>query len=127
MVFVFHIAPKKDSLSLCASPLFCSREELPDKPNYGSGYENDREEVINLQWIAPRKSVEIGSYDISSFRIGAPDLEKDLVEGRRRLHLYSAVKYRGILEDKVYRSTFCYVTVLAGVQMVGPYDYNQYT
>jgi hypothetical protein len=73
---------------------------LPDKPNYGSGYENDREEVINLQWIAPRKSVEIGSYDISSFRIGAPDLEKDVVEGRRRLHLYSAVKYRGILEGK---------------------------
>jgi len=102
-------------------------EELPDKPSYGIHYDNDHAEVLNVQWLAPMKDMDVGSFNIDAYRDGAPEIYKDLNEGRRRLYVYSAVKYRGILEDKVYRSTFCYFAIQGGLRMGGPYGYNEYT
>jgi hypothetical protein len=102
-------------------------EELPENPFYGIHYDNDDALILNVQWLAPGKDMQVGSYYLEAIREGNPEHWADMEGGRRRLYLYSAVKYRGILEDKVYRSTFCYMAINGGLMMSGPYGYNEYT
>jgi len=102
-------------------------ERLLDKPSFGPYYDDDSAEVLNVQWLAPKKDMDVGSFDVGIYKEGDPQTYQDLKDGKRVLYVYSAVKYRGILEDKVYRSTFCYMAMQGGLRMAGPYGYNIYT
>lgn len=53
-------------------------EELPDKPSYGIHYDNDHTEIMNVQWLAPKKDMQVGSYYLGSIREGNPEHWADL-------------------------------------------------
>jgi hypothetical protein len=106
-------------------------EEMPADYNYGPHYDDQGTEVFNQPWLAPEGERNVATFDpttATSEEIGLRN-KVQLTMGSRVLYFLSAIKYRGILNDKVFESRWCFSWSHAkGLYHAGPWpSYNSYT
>lgn len=103
-------------------------EELPADYSYGLNYYNPHVEIMNVEWLAPGSEKHLCYFDPSVLSELGGDLKNDLTGGRRTLYFLSAIKYRGMLNDTIFESRWCYRWAMPpGLFLSGPYGYNKYT
>jgi hypothetical protein len=104
-------------------------EELPAEANYGFGYDDPHMEEINVPWIAPGAEMELASYSLVLAQELGEKLRSELNVGTKCALFFSSVKYRGMLNDTIFESRWCFrwLGQNRGLRPAGPYGYNKYT
>jgi hypothetical protein len=97
--------------------------------NYGIGYYEKDAEVINVEWIAPDAEREIASFNYTALHELPEDIKGAIQRGERWICFMSAMKYRGMLNDTIFESRWCFRWggEEHGLRLAGPYGYNKYT
>jgi hypothetical protein len=112
------------------APMFISPEhdeKLPQDYGYGVGY-YDPMEIINVEWLAPEDEMHLCYFDASLVELLPDNVRRDVSEGRRVIYYLSALKYRGMLNDTIYESRWCFRwPSTRGLFLSGPSGYNKYT
>jgi hypothetical protein len=110
-------------------PIFPKQdEELPQDYNYGFGYYDPGAAMFNEEWLAPQGEKCLCSFNASFLEGLAESTRRELNDGRRILYYLSALKYKGMLNDTIFESRWCFSWPSPrGLYLSGPYGYNKYT
>jgi hypothetical protein len=99
--------------------------ETIGKPVYGKFFE-EHWQILNEPMIFPGESRPAGSYSISILNNEAPELWNEIATVKKRLYIYSTIKYKGPFSDDIYTTGYCYL-IWQGAKMSGDYGYNYNT
>jgi hypothetical protein len=103
-------------------------EELPQDFGYGLGYYDPLMEIINVEWLAPEGEMHLCHFDANLLGELADNIKVEVNDGRRIIYYLSALKYKGMLNDTIYETRWCFRWPSPrGLYLSGPPGYNKYT